>query len=156
MLSNRLILCLFLLFLPSVFSSISVFSNELALDDRWSKYWSFSFSSSPSSEYSGVISFRTDWFDLLEVQGTLKNPLQHHNLKASTIQCLAHLWSNSHIHSMTTGKIIALTTWNFVDKVISLFFNMLSRFVIAFLPRSKQPLISWLQSLSAVILEARK
>ena len=135
--SNHLILCRPLLLLPSIIPSIRVFSNELALHIRWPKYWSFSFSISLSNEYSWLISFRIDWFDLLAVQGTLKSLLQHHSLKSSILWCspffmvqLLHLY-------MTIGKTIALTTWTFVDKVMSLLFNMLSRFVTTFLPRSK-------------------
>ena len=153
--SNHLILSSFLL-LPSIFPSIRVFSNELALCIRWPKYWSFSFSISPSNEHSGLISFRTDWFDLLAVQGTVKSLLQHHSSKASTLQrsafCMVQL---SHPY-MTTGKTIALTRRTFIGKVTSLLFNMLSRLVRAFLPRSKCLLISWLQSSPAVILEPKK
>ena len=150
--SNHLILCRPLL-LPSIFPSIRVFSNESVLHIRWPKYWSYSFSISPSNEYSGLISFRIDWFDLA-VQGTLKILLQHHSSKASTLQCF-FLVQLSHPY-MTTGKTIALTIWIFVGKVMSLLFNMLSRLVITFLPRSKHLLISWLQSPSAVILEPKK
>ena len=125
--SNHLILCHSLLLLPSIFPTIGVFSSELALHIRWPKYWSFSFSISPSNEYSGLISFRIDWFDLLALQGTLKSLLQHHNLKASILQCLAFFMVQlSHLY-MTTGKTIALSIWNFVGKVTSLLFNMLSR-----------------------------
>ena len=132
MLYNHHILCHPLLLLPSIFPSLRVFSNELALRVRWPKYCSFSFSISPSNEYSGLISFRIDWFDLLAVQGTLKSFLQHHNLKASILQCSAFFMVQlSHLHR-TTGKTIALTIWTFVGKVLSLLFNMLSRFVIAF------------------------
>ena len=153
--SNHLILCHFLL-LPSIFPSIRVFSNDSVLHIRWPKYWSFSFSISPSNEYSGLISFRMDWLDLLAVQGTLKCLLQHHSSKASTLWYSAFsIVQLSHPY-MTTGKTIALTRRTFVGKVMSLFFNMLSRFVIAFLPRSKHLLISWLQSPSAVILEPKK
>ena len=153
--SNHLILC-YPLLLPSTFPSISVFSNEPFLHIRWPKYWSFSFSISPSSEYSGLISFRMDWLDLLAVQGTLKNLLQHHSSKASILQCSAFfLVPLSHLY-MNTGKTIALTRQTFVGKVISLLFNMLSRLIIAFLPRNKYPLISWLQSPSAVILNPPK
>ena len=131
---NHLVICHPFLLLPSIFPSIRVFPNELALHIRWPKYWSFSFSISPSNEYSGLISFRIDRFDLLAVQGSLKSLLQHHNLKASILQCSAFLTEQlSHRH-MTTGKTIALTIWTFVNKVMSLLFNMLSRFVIAFLP----------------------
>ena len=141
--SNHLILCRLLLPLPSIFPSIRVFSNESALCIRWPKYWSFSFSISPCNE-SGLISFRIDWFDLLVVQVTLKSLLQHHNLKASILQCSAFFMVQlSHPH-MTTGKTIVLTTRTFVSKGMSLLFNMLSRFVKAFLPRSKCLLISWL------------
>ena len=153
MLSNNLILCHPLLLLPSIFPSTRVFSNESALHIRWSKYWSFSLSISPSNEYSGLISFRIDWLDLLSVQGTLKSLLQHHSSKASVLQYSAFFMVQlSHLY-MTTGKTIALTIWTFVGKVISLLFNMLSRFVIAFLSRSKHLLISRLQSLSTEILE---
>ena len=152
--SNHLIFCCPLL-PPSMFPSIRVFSNELVLHIRWPKYWSFSFSISPSKEYSGLISFRIDWFNLLAVQGTLKSLLQHHSLKASILQYSAYYMVQlSHLY-MTTGKTIALTTRTFVGKVMSLLFNMLSRLVIAFLPRSKCLLISWLQSRSAVILETK-
>ena len=153
--SNYLILYCSLLFLPSVFPSIRVFSSELALHIRWLKYWSFSCSISPSNEYSGLISFRIDWFALLAVQGTFKSLLQPHSSKASILGTQLSLWSSSHIH-VSTGKTIALTMWAFVNKVMSLLFNMLSRFVIAFLPRSKCLLISWLQLLSTVILELPK
>ena len=149
--SNHLILCHPLL-LPSVFSSI-VFSNESVLCISWPKYWSFSFSISPSSEYSGLTSFRMDWLDLLAVQGTLKSFLQHHSLKASILQCSAFFIVQLSQPYMTIGKTIALTRWTFVINVMSLLFTMLSRLVIAFLPRSKHLLISWLQSPSAVILE---
>ena len=144
--SNHLILCYPLLLLPSIFSNIMVFSNESALRIRWPKYWSFSFSISPSSEYSGLISFRTDWLDPLAVQGILKSLLQHHTSKASVLQCSAlFIVQLSHPY-VTTGKTIALASRTFVGKVMSLLFNMLSRLVIAFLPRSKHLLISWLQS----------
>ena len=150
--SNHLILCRPLLLLPSNFPSIRVFANELALRIRWSENWSFSFSISPSNEYSRLISFRMDRFDLLSVQGTLKSLLQHHSSKASILQCSAFfIFQLSHPY-MTTGKAIALTRWTFVGKVMCLLFHMLSRFVIAFLPRSKHLLISQLQSPSAVIL----
>ena len=154
--SIRLILCHPFLLLPSVFPSIRVFSNESVLHIRWPKYWSFSFSISLSNEYSGLIFFRTDWFHLLAVQGTLKSLLQHHSSKASILQCSAFLIVQLSHPYMTTGKIIALTRWTFVVKVMSLLFNMLSRLVIAFLPRSKNLLISWLQTPSAVILEPKK
>ena len=150
--SNHLILCHPLL-LPSTFPSIRVFSNKSALLIRWPKYWSFSFSINPSNEHPGLISFRMDWLDLLAVQGTLKSLLQHHSSKASILQCSAFFIVQLSHPYMTTGKTIALTRWTFVDKVISLLFNMLSRLVISFLPRSKHLLISWLQSPSAVILE---
>ena len=145
-----------LFFLPSIFPRIRVFSNESALCIRWPKYWSFNFGISPSSEYSGLFSFRIDWFDLLAVQGTLKNLLQHHSLKASILWCSAFFIVQLSHSYMTTGKIIALIRWTFVGKVMSLFLNMLSRFIIAILPRSKRLLISWLQSPSAVILEPPK
>ena len=132
--------------LPAVFPSISVFSNELALHIRWPKCWSFSFSVSPSSEYSGLIFFRIDWFDLFAVQGTLKSLFQHHSSKASILQCSAFFMVQLSHPYMTTGKIIALTIQTFVGKVVSLLFNTLSRFIIAFLPKSKCLLISWLQS----------
>ena len=154
--SNHLILCHPLLLLPSIFPSIRVFSNESALHIRWPKYWSFSFNISPSNERSGLISFRMDWLDLLAVQGTLKSLLQHHSSKASILWCSAFFMVQlSHLY-MTTGKTIALTRRTFVGKVMSLLFNMLSRFVIAFFPKSKHLLISWLQSPSAVILEHKK
>ena len=149
-------LCRSLLLLSSTFPRIRVYSNESALHIRWPKYWSFSFSISPSNEYSGLISFRMDWFDLLAVQGTLKNLLQHYNSKASVLRCLAFLMFQLSYPYVTTGKTIALTIWAFVGKVMSLLFNMLSRFVITFLLRSKHLLISWLQSPSAVILEPKK
>ena len=151
--SSHLILCHPLLLPPSIFPSIIVFSNESALHIRWPKYWSFSFNISPSNEYSGLISFRMDWLDLLAAQGTLKSLSQHHGSKASILWCSAFfIVQLSHAY-MTTGKTIAFTKWIFVGKVMSLPFNMLSRLIIAFLPRSKRLLISWLQSLSAVILE---
>ena len=154
--SNHVILCRPLLLLPSIFPSIRVFSNESALCIRWPKYWNFSFNISPFNEHPGLISYRMDWLDLLAVQGTLKSLLQHHSSKASILRCSAFLTVQlSHPH-MTTGKTIALTRWTFVGKVMSLLFNMLSRLVITFLPRSKCLLISWLQSPSAVILELRK
>ena len=151
--SNHLILCSPLLLPPSIFPSIRVFSNESVLRIRWPKYWSFSFSISPSNEHSGLISFRVDWLDLLAVQRTLKCLLQHHSSKALIIQCSAFFIVQLSHPYMTSRKIIALTRWNFVGKVMSLLFNMLSRLVITFLPRSKRSLISWLQSPSAVILE---
>ena len=154
--SNHLILCHPLLLLPSIFSSTRAFSNESVLHIRWPKYWSFSFNISPSSEHPGLISFRMDWFDLLEIQGTLKSLLQHLTSKASILWCSAFFMIQlSHPH-MTTGKTIALTRWTFVGKVMSLLFNIPSRLVIAFLPRSKCLLISWLQSPSTVILELKK
>ena len=152
--SNHLILCHPLLLLLSVFPSLGVFYSELALCIRWPKYWSFSVS--PSSAYSGFISFRIDWFDLLAVQRTLKSPLQHHSLKASIICHSATIMVQLSHPYMTDGKTIALTRWTFVGKVMSVLFNMLSRVVIAFLPRSKHLLISWLQSPPAVILEHKK
>ena len=154
--SNHLILPCPLLLLPSIFPSIRVFSNESVLRIRWPQYWSFSFSISPSNEYSGLISFRIDWLDLFAVQGTLKSLLQHHSSKASILQCSAFFMVQLSHPYMTTGKTIALTRWIFVGKVMSQLFNMLSRLVITFLPRSKRLLISWLQSPSAVILEPRK
>ena len=151
--SNHLILCHPLLLPPSIFPSIRVFSNESALRIRWPKYWCFSFSLSHSNEHPGPISLRMDWLDLLAVQGTFKSILQYHSSKASILLCSAlFIVQLSHPY-MTTGKAIALTRWTFVGKVISLLFNMLSRLVITFLPRSKHLLISWLQSPSAVILE---
>ena len=154
--SYYLILCCPLLFLPSIFPSIRVFSNESALHIRWPKYWSFSLSISPSNEYSGLISVRMDWLDLRAVQGTLKSLLQHHNSKASILQRSAFFIVQLSHPYMTTGKTIALMRWTFVVKVMSLFFNMLSRLVITFLPRSKRLLISWLQSPFAVVLEPPK
>ena len=144
------------LLLPSVFTSIRVFSNESALHIRWLKYWSFNFSINPSNEYSGLISFKIDWFDLLAVQGTLKesSPAPQFESISSSALSLLHV-QLSHPY-MTTGKTTALTIWTFVGKVMSLLFNMLPRFIIAFLPRSKRLLISWLQSPSAVILEPKK
>ena len=150
--SNHLILCHPLFLLPSVFPSIRVFSNELALPIRWPKYWNFSFSISPSNEFSGLISFRMDWLDLLAVQRTLNSLLQHHGSKASILGHSTFLIVQLWYLYMTTGKTTALTRQTFVDKVISLLFNMLCRLVIAFLPRSKHLLISWLQSPSTVIL----
>ena len=154
--SNHLILCHPLLLLPSIFPSIRVFSNESVLLIRWPKYWSFSFSTSPSNEHPGLISFRMDWLSLLAAQGTLKSLLQHHSSKASILQCSAFFIFQLSRPYMTTGKTIAWTRWTFVGKVMSLLFNILSSFVIAFLPRSKCLLISRLQSPSAVILEPRK
>ena len=153
--SNHLTLCRPLL-LPSIFPSIKVFSSESVLRIRWPKYWSFSFSTSPSNEYSGLIYFRIDWFDLLAVQGILRSVCQHHNSKASILWCSAFFIAQLSHPYMTTGKTIALTRWTFAGKVMSLLFNMLSRLVVAFLPRSKHLLISWLQSPSAVILELKK
>ena len=154
--SNHLILCCSLLLLPSVFPSIRVFSNESVLRIRWPKYWSFSFSISASSEHLGLISFRMDWLDLLAVQGTLKSLLQVHSLNASILWRSAFFMVQlSHLY-MTAGKTIALTRWTFVGRVMSLLFNMLSRVVIAFLPRGKHLLTSWLQSPSAVILGGSK
>ena len=144
------------LLLPPIPPSIRVFSNESTLHMRWPKYWSFSFSVIPSKEIPGLISFRTDWLDLLAVQGTLKSLLQHHSSKASMLQCSAFFTVQLSHPYMTTGKTIALTRQTFVGKVMSLLLNMLSRVVITFLPRSKHLLISWLQSPSAVILEPRK
>ena len=144
--SSHLILCHPFVLLPSIFPSIRVFSNESTLHIRWPKYWSFSFSISPSSEHPGLISFRMDWLDLLAVQGTLKSLHQHHSSKASILQRSAFFIVQLSHPYMTTGKTIALTVWTFVGKVMSLLFNMLSRLVIAFLPRSKCLLISWLQS----------
>ena len=151
--SNHLILCHSLLLLPSIFPSIRVFSNESALHIRWPKYWSFSFSITPSNEHSGLISFRMDWLDLLAVQGTLKSLLQHHSSKASILQHSAFFTVQLSHPYMTTGKTIALTRWTFVGKVMSQLFNILSSLVITFLPKRKRLLISWLQSPSAVILE---
>ena len=154
--SNHLILCHPLLLPPSIFPSIRVFSNESALFIRWPQYWSFSFNISPSNEYSGLISFRMDWLDLLVVQGTLKSLLQYHRSKALILQCSAFFIVQLSHPYKTTGKTIALTRWTFVGKVMSLLFNMLSRLVIAFLPRRKYLLISWLQPPSAVILEPKR
>ena len=142
--SNHLILCCYPLLLPSIFPRIRVFPNESVLCIRWPKYWSFSFSISPSNEYLGLISFRMDWFDLLAVQGTLKSLLQHHSSKASNLQCSAFFIAQLSHPYLTTGKTIALTRWTFVSKVVSLLFSMLS------------VLISWLQSPSAGILEPKK
>ena len=149
--SNHLILCRPLLLPPSIFPSIRIFSNESVLCIRWPKYWNFSLSISPSNEHSGMISFRIDWFDLLAVQGTLKSLLQHHSSKASILRHSAFFTVQLSHPYMTTEKNIALTRWIFVGKVISLLFNMLVRLIIAFLPRSKCLLISWLQSPSAVV-----
>ena len=144
--SNHLILCCPLLLLPSIFPSNMAFSNESVLCIRWPKYWSFSFSICPSNEHSGLISFRIDWLDLLALQGTLKSLLQHHSSKASILQCSAFFIVQLSHPYMTTGKTIALTRRTFIDKIMSLLFNMLSRLVITFLPRSKCLFISWLQS----------
>ena len=154
--SSHLILCHPFLLLPPIPPSIRVFSNESTLHMRWTKYWSFSFSISPSNEHPGLTSFRMDWMNLLAVQGTLKSLLQHHSSKASILRCSAFVTVQLSHPYMTTGKTIALTRWTFVDKVISLLFNMLSSLVITSLPRSKRLLISWLQSPSAVILEPKK
>ena len=151
MLSNHLILCHPLLLLPSIFPTTRVFSNESALPIRWPKYWSFSFSVSPSNEHPTLISLRRDWLDLLAVQGTLKSLLQHHSSKASILWCSAFFTVQLSYPYMTTGKTITLTRGTFVGKVMSLLLNMLSRLVITFLPSSKRLLISWLQSPSAVI-----
>ena len=153
---NHLILCHPLLLLPSISSSIRVFSNESVFRIRWPKYWSYSFSISPSKEHPGLISFRMDRLDLLAVQGTLKSLLQHHSLKASVLRCSAFFIVQLSHPYMSTGKTIDLTRQIFVGKVMSLLFNMLSRLVTTFLPRSKRLLISWLQSPSAVILEPQK
>ena len=153
---NHLILCRPLLLLPPIPPSIRVFSNESTPPTRWPKYWSFSFSISPSNEYSGLTSFRIDWLDLLAVQGTLKSLLQLHSSKASILRRSAFFIVELSHPYKTTGKSIALTRWALLSKVVSLLFNMLSRLVIAFLPRSKCFLISWLQSPSAVILEPKK
>ena len=154
--SSHLILCRPLLLLPPIPPSIRVFSNESTLHMRWPKYWRFSFSIIPSKEIPGLISFRMDWLDLLAIQGTLKSLLQHHSSKTSILQRSAFFTVQLSHPYMTTGKTIALTRWTIVGKVTSLLFNMLSRLVITFLPRSKCHLISWLQSPSAVILEPPK
>uniref|UniRef100_A0AC11CXD6 Uncharacterized protein n=1 Tax=Ovis aries TaxID=9940 RepID=A0AC11CXD6_SHEEP len=154
--SNHLILCRPLLLLPSIPPSIGVFASESTLCMRWPKYRSFSFSISPSNEHPGLISFRMDWLDLLAVQGSLKSLLQHHSSKASILQSSAFFTVQLSHPYMTTGKTITLTRRTFVSKVMSLLFNMLSRLVITFLPRSKRLLISWLQTPSAVILEPQK
>ena len=159
MTSNHLILSHPLLHMPSmpsIFPSIRVFSNEPTLHIRWPKYWSFSFNISPFNEHPGLISFRMNWLDLLAVQGTLRNLLQHHSSKASILRCSSFFIVQLSHPYMTTGKTIALTRWTSVGKVMSLLFNMLSRLVIAFLPRSKCLLISWVRSPSAVILEPKK
>ena len=150
--SKHLILCHPLLLLSSIFPSIRVFSSESALHIKWPKYWSFSLNISPSNEHPGLISLRMDWLDLLAVQGTLKSLLQHHSSKASILLCSAFFIVQLSHPYMTNAKTIALTRWTFVGKVMSLLFNMLSRWVITFLPRSRGLLISWLQSPSAVIL----
>ena len=154
--SSHLILCCPLLLLPSIFSSIRIFSNESALRTRWPKYWSFSFNIRPSNELPRLISFRMDWLDLLALQGTLKSLLHHYSSKASILRYSAFFIVQLSHPYMTIGKTITLTRWTFVDKVMSLLFNMLSRLVITFLPRSKRLLISCLQSPSAVILEPQK
>ena len=154
--SNHLILCCPLFLLPLIFPSVRVFSDQSVLHIRWAKYWSFSFSISPYSEYSGLISFRMDWLALLTVQGTLKSLLQHCSAKASILWCSAFFIVQLSHPYMTIGKTTALTKWTFVGKVMSLLFNMLSRLVITFLPRSKHLVISWLQSWSTVILEPKK
>ena len=156
--SNHLILCCPLLLLPSIFPNIRVFPNESALRIRWPKYWSFRFNISPSNEHPGLISFRMDWLELLAVQGTLKSLLQHHSSKASILLHSAFFIVQLSHPYMTTGKtiVIALTRWTFVGKIMSLLFNMLSRLVITFLPRSKCLLISWLQSPAAVTWEPPK
>ena len=154
--SNHLILCCPLLLLPSIFPNIRVFSNEPGLCIRWPKYWSFSFKISPSNEHPGLISYRMNWLDLLEIQGTLKSLLQHHSLKASILRHSAFFIVQLSHPYMTTGKTIALIRRTFVGKVASLLLNMLSMLVITFLPRSKHLLISWLQTSSAVILESQE
>ena len=154
--SNHLILCCPRLLLPSIFSSIRVFSSESTVHMRWPNYWSFSFIISPSNEHPGLISFRINWLDILECKGLSKSLLQHHSSKASILQFSAFFTVQLSPPYMTTGKTIALTRQTLVGKVMSLLFNMLSRLVITFLPRSKRLLISWLQSPSAVILEPRK
>ena len=154
--SSHLMLCHSLLLLPPIPPSVGVFSNETTLLMRWLKYWSFSFSISPSKEQPGLISFRMNWLDLLAAQGTLKSLLQHHSSKASILWCSAFFTVQLSNPYMTTGKTIALTRWTFVGKVMSLLLNMLPRLVITFLPRSKCLLISWLQSPSAVILGVQK
>ena len=152
----HLILCRPLLLLPPIPPSVRVLSSESTLRMRWPKYWSFSFSISPSNEHPGLIAFRMDWLDLLTVQGTLKSLLQHRSSKASILRHSTFFTVQLSHPYMTTGKTIALTRWTFVDKVMSLLLNMLSRLVITLLPRSKRLLISWLQSPSAVILEPQK
>ena len=152
----HLILCHHLLLLPSIFPGIKIFSNESVLCIRWPRYWSFNFNINFSNEYSGLISFRMDWLDLLAVQGTLKSLLQHHSSKASVLWCSAFFMVQLSHPYKATGKTIAFTRWTFVGKVMSLLFNILSSLVIAFLPRSKHLLMSWLQSPSAVILEPKE
>ena len=154
--SSHLTLCRPLFLLPPIPPSIRVFSNESTLRMRWPKHWSFSFSIIPSKEHPGLISFRTDWLDFLAVQGSLKSLLQHHNSKASILRRSAFLTVQLSHPYMTTGKTIALTRWTFVGKLMCLLFNMLSRLVITFLPKSKHLLISWLQSPSEVILDPKK
>ena len=154
--SNYLILCRPLLLPPSIFPSIRVFSNESVLHIQWPKYWSFSFSISPSNEHSGLISFRMDWLDLLAVQGTLKSLLQHHTSKASILEHSAFFIVHLSHPYMTTGKTIGLARRTFIGKVMSLLFNMLSKLFITFLPRSKRLLISWLQSPFVVTLDSRR
>ena len=156
MTSNHLILCHPLPLPPSIFPSIRAFSNESVLHIRWAKYWSVSFSVSPSNEYSVLISFRIDWLGILTVQGTLKTLLQHHSSKASVLLSSAFFIVQLSHPNMTTGKTTALTRWTFVSQVMSLLFNMLSRWVITFLPSSKRLVISWLQSPSTVILKPKK
>ena len=153
--SNHFILCHPLLLLPSIFPSVRVLSKESALHIRWPKYWSFNFNINPSNEHPGLISFRMDWLDLLAVQGALKSLLQHHSSETSTFWCSAFFTVQLSHPYMTTGKTIALIILNFFGKLMSLLFNMLSRLVITFLPRSKCLLVSWLQSPSAVILEPK-
>ena len=154
--SKCLIVCCPLLFSPSVFPSIKVFSKESVLHIRWPKYWSFTFSISPSNEHLGLISFRMDWLDLFAVQGTLKSLLQHHSSKASVLQCSALFMVQLSHPYMTTEKTIALTRWTFIGKVMSLLFNMLSRSVIAFLPRSKRLLFSWAPKSLQMVTAAMK
>ena len=154
--SNHLILCHPLLLLPSIFPRIRVFSSKSSLCVRWPKYWSFSFNISPSNDHPGLITFRMDWLDLLAVQGTLKNLLQHHSSKAAIILYSAFFIVQLSHPYMKNGKIIGLTRWTFINKVMSLLFSMLSRLVITFLPRRTHLLISWLQSPSVVILEPPK
>ena len=154
--SNHLILCHPLLLLPSIFPSIRVFSSESVLHIRWPKYWSFSFNISPTNEHTGLISVRMDWLDLLAVQGTLKSLLQHHSSKASILQCSAFFIVQLSHPYVTTGKTITITRWIFVDKVMSVLLNILSRLVITSFTRSKCLFISWLQAPSAVILEPPK